>query len=236
MRRVFTPSAMPQRRRRVPPVLGEERHDEAVYLLDSGVAFAFAYVGELELLAGHYGDRLAYTAAVWSEWDDRARTSHRTGRLGESPEERDSRLKHNGLREAGRKLIADGRELFGDPIELDLAEHADAIADLKRQLLDLTGHDEYTVDANDLRHAGECELVRYGVTLMTKDARQVVVLCANDGGARKLARAQALGQRHMYEVLVEMRSDGAISAERAADLYRRMAQVTELPRADRPDL
>ncbi|QWC83711.1 hypothetical protein KLP28_08610 [Nocardioidaceae bacterium] len=231
-----TPSMMA--RHRVAPGLGKARDPDAIYLLDSGVAFAFAYVDRLELLSRHYAGQVVYTGAVWREWQDRADSAYRPGQPGEDAEGRARRQRHNGLRVAAGRLVKQAEILFGPPIELDPREHGEEIAALKRQLLDLTGHDQdpELVPAEDLTHAGECELVRYGVVLREADARQVVVLCANDGGARKLARAQALAQRQMHGVLEEMAEAGSLTAGQVRALYLKMTQVTELPAVDRPDL
>lgn len=213
----------------LPPTLGPERHLDAVYLLDAGVGFGFAHADRLDLLATHYGDQLTYTLGVFNEWDNRADSDFWTGRPGETAEKRQEREQHNRLRDAGRRLVDTAVEVLGEPVELD-AHQADPIQALHKEMDDLTGKKA----SHSSQHAGECESIRYG-DMLREQGRKVVVLCANDGGAQRLAHAHAIARRNMYAVLIEMAHAEHITDPEVQELYLKMEQVTQVPADQRPN-
>jgi hypothetical protein len=210
------------------PLLDAGKHPDAVYVLDAGVGFAFAHVNELAMLAEHYGTQMAYTDVVAAEWRTRANWSHASGVPGETSAEREVRERNNALREAGKRLVRDAKGLFGAPAALGL-EHSTALGALHAELVRIQGPGE----RDDVKHWGECNSVRHGEMLMSSGV-EVVVLCANDHGARQLAKNHGLACRTMKTVLTEMvHSDELSLTETDADaLFKRLCEVTRVPMAE----
>lgn len=213
-----------------PPALGSGRNPDAVYLLDAGVGSGFAHARRLDLLATHYNEQLAYTLAVFNEWDSHAHRQHRAGRPGETAQDRIDRELYSRLRAAGRVLIENVENVLGPAVELGY-DQIDPIRRLHDELEEMTGSPK----AHHAQHAGECESIRYGQMLLA-DGRAVVVLCANDHDAQRLAYRHTIARRNMYEVLGEMAEEGHISHDEVFDLYFKMAEVTQLPAEQRPPL
>lgn len=213
-----------------PPTLGPGRHPDAAYLLDAGIGFGFAHAGRLDLLATHYGDQVSYTLAVFNEWDSHAHHEYRTGHNGESAQDHIDRNLHNGLRAAGLTLVNTVEDVLGAPVELGYAE-GEHVLRLQAELGELSGNPR----AHHAQHAGECESIRYG-EMLRQEGREVVVLCANDHDAQRLAFQHAIARRNMLEVLGEMAEEGHIEKGEVLDLYFKMAEITQLPAEQRPPL
>lgn len=229
------PGAGPPRPRRgaharrfpLPPPLGKDRHLEAVYLLDTGVGTAFAYVNKLELLAEHYGEQLTYVDSVELEWRRHATMQLHPLRPGHTQLEKETRDQLAHLKAAGQRLCADAASLFGDAVITD-EDDQDAIDGLVADLCAL-----HPPKADSGADRGECASVHIGMRL--RATRPVVVLCANDDRARKLAANRGLAHRNMHTILTEMVREQRLTETEAHDLYSRMSQVTKLPEHARPE-
>lgn len=235
------------RRHPLPPTLDTCRHDDAVYLLDTGVGVAFAYVDRLDLLVTHYGPQLRYVDTVAVEWRVHAKRTVRPLRDGHSAEDKRRHDELTALKVAGARLHATAVELFGAPIETT-DDDLDAVDALVAELCAL--HPPRPVEDGSDR--GECASVHVAVQLRNRQATgtsddevggrssadqsgvRVVVLCANDGRARRLASNYGVAHRNMHSVLREMVIADHLTAEDAFELYERMAEVTALPEDDRP--
>ena len=210
-----------------PAELGENRDPGAVYLLDSGVAFAFGHIQRIDLLHEHYGAQLRYVDDVMVEIRSRKGSVPQLPVAGSSQAMFDEYKRDRAIKKACISLVVDLPRLFGEPISLDYDDQTQVDA-LVAELCRLQG-----VEPSGARHRGECATVHYGKKLSPSDVN-IVVICANDDGARLLAANHTIGHRNMHTVLREMVRDERLTKDEAWHLYERSTQVTQLPAHARP--
>lgn len=215
------------RKNPMPPALGEARDPDAIYLLDSGVAFAFGHADRTALLHDHYGTQLRYVDDVMVEIRSRRRSKPKPPPAGADPERLAKYQRNLAIKNASIGLVRDLPRLFGDPIALTYEDQTH-IETLVAELCRLQG-----AQPSGAKHRGECATVHYGKSFAPSNVN-VVVICANDDGARLLAANHTIGHRNMHTVLREMVRDGHLTKQEAWDLYELASQVTQLPAHARP--
>jgi hypothetical protein len=215
------------RRNAKPPELGESRDPEAIYLLDSGVAFAFGHARRVNLLHEHYGTQLHYVDDVMLEIRARKKSTPKLPPNGSAQTLFEDYKRDMAIKKAAIQLMVELPQLFGDPVALSYEDESH-IETLVAELCRLQAS-----QAQGSKHRGECATVHYGKTL-TPGHLTVVVLCANDDGARLLAANHTIGHRNVHTVLREMVRDNRLSKEDAWELYQLTTQVSQLPAHARP--
>jgi hypothetical protein len=226
------------RPRRVPPVLGPDRHPDAEYWLDTCVGLSFVHVGRLDLLRAHYGPALVVVQDVHSEADLLAHRNVTPPGHGASSEERASRQKRLRVRDAARALCAPaGLRTLGAPVELPLSK-AEQVRKYRHDLAALPESQPAPAENDAWSHLGEaaivcaCELRRAAAG----PAATHSVMLSNDAKARLLGKEHGMAGRTVADVLREMARAhlDAMTAASAWALYLQMTQVSDVPLRDRP--
>jgi hypothetical protein len=226
------------RPRRVPPVLGPDRHPDAEYWLDTCVGLSFVHVGRLDLLRAHYGPALVVVQDVHSEADLLAHRNVTPLARGASDEERASRQKRLRVRDAARALCAPaGLRTLGAPVELPLSQ-AEQVRKYRNDLAALPEAEPAPAQNDAWSHLGESAIVcAFELRrAATGPAATPGAMLSNDGKARLLGKQHGMAGRTVVDVLREMARDqlNAMTAASAWDLYSLMTQVSDLPLRDRP--
>jgi hypothetical protein len=194
------------------PVINErEREPKADYLLDAGVGFAFAHAKAFRFLAEHYQGRLYVSEAVLREWDSRGRSQVRSPRShpgGVDQAARDQRLKDAGLwlANVGSKLLTGILPLTQDAVI--------EVGNLQRDLADMPRSEPFNGG-----NLGECASIWEGRRLRS-EGRPIVILCADDDKARRLAQRNGLAARSTPQILREMVTSGLITEVQAFNYFR----------------
>lgn len=223
--RLPVPGSLP-RRQFQPPSLAEARDPNAVYLLDSTVALAFAHIKQMSLLTQHYGQQLRVLDDVYVEWRRLANESPRAlPPRATAKQEQDHRQKA-AVRLAARTLMSVSQTLLA-PLVVELDERdEDAVEALRRELSELPVRQQFQPRSGNDR--GECTSVLYGEQLR-RQGRQVVVLCTDDKKGGNLAHNHGLGCREVAGVLREMAVEDRITPATAHAHYQ-AAMVVSRPK------
>lgn len=211
------------RRQFQPPSLDSARVPEAVYLLDSTVALAFAHIKQLPFLTQHYGRQLCVLDDVHLEWRRLAKAAPRELPPNSTPEERTEKRRQIAVRQAAERLMNAKSHLFDDLIVELPTSAEDAVEALRRELSELPVRQEFQPRSGNDR--GECMSVLYGEHLR-RQGRQVVVLCTDDRKGGDLAHNHGLGCREVAEVLREMSTEGRITPALAHAYYLKAMTVS----------
>lgn len=215
-------SSLP-RRQFQPADLDKGRHPDAVYLLDSTVALAFAHIKQISLLTRHYGKQLHVLEDVHLEWRRLANEPAQALPPGATPaQQRDHRHKVD-VHLAAQALMGASQTLLA-PLFVELPDRdEDAVEDLRRELAELPRTEPFRPRAGNDR--GECTSVLYGEHLRRQGA-QVVVLCTDDRKGGNLAHNHGLGCREVAGVLREMASENRITPTTAHAHYQAAMAVS----------
>lgn len=216
-----------RRRYDPPPKLTSDRHLDALYLLDTGVGLGFGHIQDgIDLLADHYGTQLRYVEDVLLEWRKQATLQVLPLGPGHSQQEKAQHDHLLRIRACAKRLLSLVPAKFGDPVDLgfDEVEQVDALV---HELCAL-----HPSKSNSGGDRGECATVRLGELL--RPTVPVVVLCANDDRARRLASAHGIAHRNVHTVLREMVREGRLTAANAHAHYIAMGAVTQIPEWGRP--
>lgn len=215
------------RRNPAPRLLGPGRDRDAVYLLDCGVGLAFGHVHSLPLLHEHYGTQLRYVEDILLEWRAQSASDPWPPPPGSSKDLFDAYQRARLVKKAAIGLVTDVPALFGDAVDLG-ADAQVEVEELVNELRNLAP----PLPQGGPRDRGECATVWYGKQL--GPATQVVIICANDDRARRLASNHTIAHRNTATVLREMVLESRLTDAAAWELYERSTAVTELPAWCRP--
>jgi len=217
-----------KRRSPPPPSLTSSRDPDAFYVLDSGVGLAFASIsGGMDLLQVHYREQLRYVDEVMFEWETQAGWSSPAPGPGHTPEQRADWLRRRRVKLAARLLVTEMPARFGEPAQLELEEAAE-IDSLVAELQAFPPPKPGGADR------GECASVRYGELLRSAEQARVIVMCANDDRAQRLAGNHGIAHRDMARVLTEMVHENRLTKQQAFTHYEVMSKTTELRVSRRP--
>jgi hypothetical protein len=234
--RIPTPAELAARRgasvrpQRTAPTLGNERHPDATYWLETNAGIAFQHCGRLDLLAEHYGEQLKVVDDVHAEWENLAERAIRSPMPWATEEEREDLLQRSRVRTAAMGLVADATLVLGPAVQLPLSE-ADAVNTLRIELAALPVAAPPPDDDDPWTDRGECASVR------AADLRPPpAVLATNDAKGGRLAHNHGIAVRTTAEVLREMvlAGTGSLTATQAWGLHLQMTQVTRMRLEKRP--
>lgn len=219
-------SSLPARKH-LPPTLDERLHPDAIYLLDSTAALAFAHIQQLPLLLKHYGQQLRVLDDVRLEWHSLAARTVSAIQPGATPEERADKHREIAVRQAAERLVAAADHLFANLVyELTMDDQAE-IQDLREELAQLPRQEQFRPHGSNDR--GECASVLYGEKLR-REGLEVVVLCTDDRKAGGLAHNHGLGCREVADILREMARAGLVTAQAAFGFHRGAQTVARAKR------
>lgn len=206
-----------------PPHLAKARDPDAVYLLDSTVALAFAHIKQMPLLTQHYGKQLHVLDDVHLEWRRLANEPAQMLPPGATPAQRQEHRHKVAVRLAAQALMGASQTLLA-PLIVELPDRdEDAVEDLRRELAELPRAEPFRPRGGNDR--GECTSVLYGEQLR-RQGRQVVVLCTDDRKGGNLAHNHGLGCREVAGVLREMAVENRIAPAAAHEYYQSAMAVS----------
>lgn len=211
------------RRQFQPPSLTEARDPDAVYLLDSTVALAFAHIKQLQLLTRHYGQQLRVLDDVHLEWRRLANEPPQALPLGANAQQEQKHHQKVAVRLAARTLMDVSQTLLAPLIvEFDDRDE-DTVEALRHELSELPVRQQFQPRSGNDR--GECTSVLYGERLRHQGT-QVVVLCTDDKKGGNLAHNHGLGCREVAGVLREMAAEDRITPATAHAHYQAAMSVS----------